>query len=138
MSQNVKLKILNFTIFDIISAIWLFISQNISIWCIFMSKIYQNWFWCNSGWNIPEIIDSAFFGFLQSRIGFNFQFLWRLVVYILDFPKSVWGVTSDENFHHNRLSKSNFKYLVKQQFLIQAEIGRNIPKMYLLTNKQIW
>ena len=46
--------------------------------------------------------NSAFFEFLHSRIGFNFQFLWRLVVYILDFPKSVRGVTSDEKFHHSR------------------------------------
>ena len=116
--QNIKLKILNFTFFDIISTILLFTGQNFSIWCIFMSKICQNWFWSNSGWNIPKIIqhiDSATFEFLHSRIGFNFRFLWRLVVYILDFPKSVRGVTSDQKFRHNRLSKSNFKYLVKQQ-----------------------
>ena len=46
-------------------------------------------------------------------MGFNLKFLWKLVVYILNFPKSVRGVTSDEKFQHNRLSKSNFKYLVK-------------------------
>ena len=46
-------------------------------------------------------------------MGFNFKILWKLVVYILNFLKSVQGVTSDEKFQHNRLSKSNFKYLVK-------------------------
>ena len=156
MSQNVKLKILNFTFFDITSTILLFTSQHFSVWFIFMRKICQNWFWSNSGWNILKIIDSAYFELLHSRIGFNFQFLWRLVVCVLDFPKSVRGVTSNEKFDHNKLSKSNFKYLVKQQFLIRVErygsvsnhniflvnnikslIGRNIPKIYLLTNKEI-
>ena len=83
------------------------------MWCIFKSKICQNWFWSNSILNIPKIKESAFFEFLHSTIGFNFQFLCRLVVYILNFPKSVRGVTSDGKFHLNRLSKSNFKYLVK-------------------------
>ena len=34
-----KMKVLNFTFFDIISTILLFTGQNFSIWCIFMSKI---------------------------------------------------------------------------------------------------
>ena len=55
MSQNVKLKILNFTFFDIISTILVFTGQNFSIWRIFMGKICQNWFWSNSGWNIPKL-----------------------------------------------------------------------------------
>ena len=58
-----------------------------SIWCIFMSKICQNWLWSNSGWNIPKSIDSTFFEFLDSRIDFNFQFLWRLVLLT---KKQIW------------------------------------------------
>ena len=57
-----------------------------------MSKIGQNKFQSNWGWNIPKITDLVISWFLHYTTEINLWFLLMLVRNIFNFPKLVQGV----------------------------------------------
>ena len=123
MSQNVKLKILNFTFFNIISTILLVTGQNFSISCIFMSKLCQNGF-----------------GVIQDEIFQKLQIQRFLTFYILELVLfSIFMETCCLYIGFSKISSrsnSGWKIPSQQAFKVKFQILSKISKQFLIRRER--